>query len=53
MHLGAWMGRKEKAHHHHDVGYTGEVWYQEGRAETAVSKSERYQVRVSPTRIRV
>ena len=23
-------GRKEKAHHHHDVGYTGEVWYQEG-----------------------
>ena len=22
--------RKEKAHHHHDVGYTGEVWYREG-----------------------
>lgn len=34
-------------------GYTGEVWYQEDRAETAVSKSERYQVRSSPTRIRV
>ena len=25
-------------------GYTGEVWYQEGRAEMAVSKSEWYQV---------
>ena len=38
-----WVGKgqKRKAHHHHDVGYTGEVWYQEGSAQKRRSKHHR------------
>ena len=51
-----WVGKgqKRKAHHHHDVGYTGELWYQGCPPRIGgPSKSEWYQVRASPTRIRV
>ena len=51
-----WVGKgqKRKAHHHHDVGYSGELWYQGCQPRIGrPSKSERYQCRVSPTRIRL